>query len=40
MSELRHFNVPQQCVSKSQLCPRFTQADAIDVDNKTADSTR
>ena len=39
-SVLLHFNVPQQCVIKSQACPRFTQADAIDVDSKTADTTR
>ena len=35
-----HFNVPQQCVNESQGPPRFEQADAIDVDSKTADTTR
>ena len=42
MSVLRHFNVPQQCMNKSQGPSRFEQleADAIDVDNKTADTTR
>ena len=40
MSVLLHFNVPQQCVNISQNPPRFEQADTIDVDSKTADTTR
>ena len=35
-----HFNVPQQCMNKSQGPPRSEQADAIDVNRKTADTTR
>ena len=37
---LRHFNVPQQRVNESQGPLTFEQAEAIDVDSKTTDTTR